>query len=180
MARKYINRKIKHENETDNTKNDWNAIEDLNQNLKIQEVAEVEERDLFLNDEPEKPKTHWERTKEETRNAMDRAGNTSQYMKYVNDHFTKQHSKINEIKRLHAKFDEEINLLKNGSGNDPNDNLIKYETENIQNLIKAKNSLLKEKNITRTFLNELKNEVLKAEKNLENIENQIQKIDDNL
>ena len=181
MTRKYINRKVHYENEQDNgNNNDLNSIKDLNQNLNIQEVAEIEERDLFLNDEPEKPKTHWEKTKEETRNAMDRAGNTSQYMKYVNQHITKQHSKINEIKKLSEKFDQEINLLQNNFSDNSNDNSIIPQTQNIQNLIKTKNSLLKEKNITRTYLNDLKKEVLKTEKNLENLDNQIQEIDNNL
>ncbi len=181
MARKYINRKAYDQHKPDNisSNNEWNTIKDLNQNLEIQDVAEIEGRELFLNDEPEKPKTHWERTKEETRNAMDRAGNTSQYMKYVNDHFTKQHTKIKEIKKLSEKFDEEINLLKN----DPellNENLVNQETNNIQNLIKAKNSLLKEKNITRTYLNELKQEVLKAEQIIQDIDDKINEVEEQL
>jgi hypothetical protein len=180
LVRKYINRNINPQKKHDvSSEDELNKIDELNQNLNIQEIADVADRNIFLNDEPEKTPTHWERTKDATRNAMDRAGNTSQYMKYVNEHFVKQHSKIQEIKKLHDKFDQEVRLLRNSNDNS-DDSSTTSEDKNNQNLINVKNSLLKEKNITSTYLNELKKEILKTEKNLQSLENQVNDVDEHI
>ena len=45
---------------------------------------------------------------------MDRAGNTSQYIKYVNHHFEKQKSTINKVKEIKANYERELKLLQHG------------------------------------------------------------------
>jgi len=107
LPRKFINRRsdaYKNKIESDD---EWAHITNLgddDKKLDIQDVMDVQERSIFLNDnEYEQPQTHWEKTKEATRNAMDRAGNTSQYIKYVNHHFEKQKSAINKVKEIKSK-----------------------------------------------------------------------------
>jgi len=86
LKRKYLNKK----SQDSSTDNEWNSIEKLNQNLDTQDASEASERNIFLSSEPQKPQTNWEKTKVATRNALDKAGNTSQYMKYVNEHLQQQ------------------------------------------------------------------------------------------
>ena len=173
MMKKYINRKKQNISSED----EWNSIEELNQNLEIQDVPVVTDRTIFFNSEPEKKQTHWEKTKDATRNAMDRAGNTSQYMKYVNAHLEKQNSEIERIKKLAKKFDQEIDLLANNKRNFKNTESNNLEKQNLQN---QKDSLLKEKILTREYLNQLKNKVLKTEKNLQNLDEQLEDVESHL
>jgi len=172
LKRKYLNKK----SQNSSTDDEWNSIEKSNQNLNIQDVSEVSEQNIFLNSEPQKPPTNWDRTKVATRNALDKAGNTSQYMKYVNEHLQKQHSEIERIKQIQEKFDQEIYLLANNSKNFTNTKL----NPKKQNLPNQKDSLLKEKTLARSYLNELKDEVLKTEKKLQKLDEQLQDVENRL
>ncbi len=173
MTRKYLNKK----SQNSSTDNELNSIEKSNQNLDIQDVSEVSERSISLNSEPEKSQTHWDRTKVATRNALDKAGNTSQYMKYVNEHLQKQHSEIKRIKNLQEKFDQEVNLLTNNVQNNVTDTSDSTSNSNKQNLSNLKNSLMEERTLTGKYLNQLKDEVLKTEKNLQKLDEQLQDVE---
>ena len=119
MPRKFINRSSDAGRDSVSAEDEWAHITNLgdSQNkLDIQDVMDVD-RSFFMNDEAQAPQTHWEKTKEATRNAMDRAGNTSQYIKYINHHFEKQKSAINKVKEVKANY-REIKLLQDGHAND--------------------------------------------------------------
>ena len=176
MTRKYIDRKNQNEPNND----EWSSIVESNQDTDHQDDSEVTGRHIFLNSEPEPKQTNWDKTKDATRNALDRAGNTSQYMKYVNDHMTKQHSEINRIKKLHEKFDQEINLLQNNISNNVNDTLDKKKNSDKRNLYTLKHSLLEEKTAMVTHLNQLKDEILQTEKNLQSLDEQLQDVESRL
>jgi len=176
LTRKYLNKKSQNSSKD----NEWDSIKKSNQNLNIKDVSEVSERKIFLNSEPEKQQTHWERTQDATRNALDKAGNTSQYMKYVNEHMQKQHSEIKRIKKLQEQFDQEVNLLTNYTQNNVTDTSDSTNNPNKQNLSNLKNSLLKERTIAGKYLNQLKNEILSTEKNLQKLDEQLQDVDSRL
>ena len=176
MTRKYIDRK----NQNDLKNNEWNIIVDSNKDIDRRNVFEAKTQKIFLNSELEKNQTNWDKTKDATRNALDRAGNTSQYMKYVNDHMTKQHSEINRIKKLHEKFNQEINLLQNNISNNVNDTLDKKKNSDKQNLYTLKHSLLDEKTTIGTYLNQLRDEILRTEKNLQTLDEQLQDVESRL
>ncbi len=176
MTRKHLNKK----SQNSSTDNEWNSIEKSNPNLDIQDVSEVSDRSISLNSEPPEPQTHWDRTKVATRNALDKAGNTSQYLKYVNEHLQKQHLEIKRIKKLQEQFDQEINLLTNNVQNNITNTLDSTNNPNKQNLSNLKNSLLKERTLTGTYLNQLKDEVLKTEKNLQGLNQKLQDVENRL
>jgi len=176
LTRKYLNKK----QQNNSTDTEWNSIEKSNSNLDIQDVSEVSDRSISLNSEPGKPQTHWDRTKVATRNALDKAGNTSQYLKYVNEHLQKQHSEIKRIKKLQEQFDQEVNLLTNNVQNNITNTLDSTNNHNKQNLTNLKNSLLEERTLTGTYLNQLKDEVLKTEKNLRKLDEQLQDVENRL
>ena len=176
MTRKYIDRK----NQNDPKNDEWNIIVDSNKDIDRRNVFEAKTQKIFLNSELEKNQTNWDKTKDATRNALDRAGNTSQYMKYVNDHMTKQHSEINRIKKLHEKFNQEINLLQNNIPNNVNDTLDKKKNSDKQNLYTLKHSLLEEETAIGTYLNQLRDEILRTEKNLQTLDEQLQDVESRL
>ena len=176
MTKKHIDRK----NQIEPKNNEWDSIVKPNQNVDQRDVSEVTERTIFLNSETEEAQTNWDKTKDATRNALDRAGNTSQYMKYVNDHMVKQTSEINRIKKLHEKFNQDINLLQNNVSNNVNDTLDKKKNSDKQNLYTLKHSLLEKKTVLATSLNQLKDEVLRAKKNLQNLDKQLEDVESRL
>jgi len=176
LKRKYLNKK----SQNSSTDNEWNSIEKLDQNLDTQDASEDSERNIFLSSEPQKPQTNWEKTKVATRNALDKAGNTSQYMKYVNEHLQQQNLEIKRIKKLHEQFDQEINLLTNNIRINITNTSDSTNNPTIQNLSNLKNSLLKERDIAGKYLNQLKDEVLKTEKNIQKLNEQLEDIENRL
>ena len=73
-------------------------------------------------------KQHLKRVKEGTRNAMDAAGNTGQYIKFVNKHIDKQKKEIDKIKKIKERFDQEVELLQSH-----NPNLLKLDVDSLEN-----------------------------------------------
>ena len=178
MPRKFINRRSDAGRNSVSAEDEWAHITNLGENqnkLDIQDVMDVD-RSFFINDEAQAPQTNWEKTKEATRNAMDRAGNTSQYIKYVNHHFEKQKSTINKVKEIKANYDRELKLLENGNERDR----IQYTSphqSNKQDLAELKKTLEKEKKLTISHLNKLKSAVVKAEDELQRHESEIKKVE---
>lgn len=175
MGRKFINRKISSEDE-------WSHIADVqNPNIEDVDVLDVQDRSVFFNDEEQTPQTNWEKTKEATRNAMDKAGNTGQYIKYVNAHIEKKNSEINKIKAMKHKFDQEVNLLRNsneGAIFDHN-NTSQYINDK-KRLSEIKESIQREHQVTKAYLNELKSSISKTESQLEKQVNEMRTIDEAL
>ena len=184
MPRKFINRRSDASRDSVSAEDEWAHITNLgdttNQGgtpnkLDIQDVMDVE-RSFFMNDEAQEPQTHWEKTKEATRNAMDRAGNTSQYIKYVNHHFEKQKSAINKVKEVKANYERELKLLQNGEQRDRIEYISPHQS-NKQDLLELKKSLQKEKKLTIEHLNKLKSAVAKAEDEIQRHESELKKVE---
>ena len=166
MGRKFINRRSDAEKEKIAAEDEWAHITNLGDDgrqLDIQDVLDVQDRSIFLNKEAQEPQTHWEKTKEATRNAMDRAGNTSQYIKYVNHHFEKQKSAINKVKEIKANYDREVKLLQNDDNS-----LINTVTNNTpeNHLLKLKQNKEKELKMTINHIDRLRADLASAENEL--------------
>lgn len=110
MARKFINR-------TDEVipKDELSYIAKLGPKTEIKDVLDVEDRYITFEKQQRhkvKPKkTSYEATREGIRYALDAAGNTGQYIKYVNYTIDKQQAQIDKVKKLQEKFEEEISML---------------------------------------------------------------------
>jgi len=180
MVRKFIKTNIGEERRKASIDNEWSHITNLGEGqkqIKIQDELEVKDRNFFLNTEQQKQKTHWEKTKEETRNAMDRAGNTGQYIKYVNALFEKKKTELNKVKELKANYDRELGLLQNGDNKKigfSKESLHKYNKDALREL---KTVLEEEKIKTRSHLNKLKSAVYKAENDLQKQDQEIKEIE---
>ena len=178
LPRKFINRRSDAYKEKVNAEDEWAHITNLGDDQKkldIQDVMDAD-RSFFINDEAQAPQTNWEKTKEATRNAMDRAGNTSQYIKYVNHHFEKQKSTINKVKEIKANYDRELKLLENGDNRDRIEFTAPHQS-NKQDLMELKKSLQKEKKLTLEHLNKLKSAIVKAEDEIQRHESEIKKVE---
>ena len=178
LPRKFINRRSDAHRNSINAEDEWSHVTNLGDDekkLDIQDVMDVE-RSFFINDEEQKPETNWEKTKVATRNAMDRAGNTSQYIKYVNHHFEKQKSTINKVKEVKANYDRELKLLQNGDERE-RIHFVSPNQSNKQELLELKKSLEKEKKLTIQHLNKLKSAVVKAEDEIQRHNSEIKKVE---
>ena len=177
MGRKYLNRKINSRyNKPDiSAEDEWSHITSLGERIDIQDVMDVQQRKFFLHDDHEEQKTQWEKTKDETRNAMDVAGNASQYLKYVNSYLKKKNAKIKDIKKIKEVFDEDLKLLKTNRQNIDFPQLI-HQHKN-EDLKKIKKYLTERKVATKKYLNKLKQEVWQAENDLQNQQYEIEELE---
>jgi len=105
---------------------------------------------------------------------MDAAGNTGQYIRFVNNHINNQNKEINKIKRIKEKFDQELQLLQNH-----NPNLLKIDNDslegmNIEIVTHYLQELLVEKGLTKKKLDELKSDIENVENELIKQEEQIE------
>ncbi len=149
--------------------------------IEAADAMEVLDRSVTFGDEQEKgPKTAYDVIKEETRNAMDAAGNTGQYIRFVNRHIDSQRQEIDKIKKIHEKFDHEIDLLQ--SNRDKIDSVKKKLTpkHDIKTITESLHQLLLEKGITKSKLDTLKNEIVSVEDELQQQEDQIEQASEHL
>jgi len=180
MGRKYINRTSRNSSDV-SAEDEWAHITDNVEGpaLEIKDAMDVQDRSIsFSKDEMQK--TTFERVKEGTRNAMDAAGNTGQYIKFVNRHIDNQKKEIDKIKKIKEKFDQEIELLQSH-----NPSLLKLDVDSLENfdiktVSKYLQQLLQEKGFTKKKLNNLKSVIENVEGELQNQENQIQGLDQEL
>jgi len=180
MGRKYINRTRRDSSDV-SAEDEWAHITDNVEGpaLEDKDTMDVQERSIIFSKD-EVPKTTFERVKEGTRNAMDAAGNTGQYIKFVNRHIDNQKKEIDKIKKIKEKFDQEIELLQSH-----NPNLLKLDVDSLENfdiktVSKYLQQLLQEKGFTKKKLNNLKDVIESVEDELQNQENQIQGLDQEL
>ncbi len=147
--------------------------------LEIKDAMDIQNRNIILS-KNDLPKTTFERVQEGTRNAMDAAGNTGQYIKFVNTHIDKQKKEIDKIKKIKETFDQEIELLQSH-----NPNLLKLDVDSLENfdnkvVSKYLHQLLQQKVLTKKKLNNLKNVIENVEDELQNQENQIKGLNQEL
>ncbi len=180
MGRKYINRTSRNSSDV-SAEDEWTHITDNVEGpaLEIKDTMDVQDRSISFSKD-EVPKTTFERVKEGTRNAMDAAGNTGQYIKFVNRHIDNQKKEIDKIKKIKEKFDQEIELLQSH-----NPSLLKLDVDSLENfdiktVSKYLQQLLQEKGFTKKKLNNLKGVIESVEDELQNQEIQIQGLDQEL
>ena len=193
MTRKFINREDKKglDAKKDVTAEDeWAHLaggEDGSIETKIEEkieaadAADVADRSItFGNQQQVGPKTKFDIVREEARNAMDAAGNTGQYIRFVNKHIDNQKREIDKIKKIKERFDHEIDLLQS--------NRYKIDTLNnellpkpdVNTITESLHQLLLEKGITKSKLDNLKNEIGAVEEELQQQENQIEEVSEEI
>lgn len=180
MPRKYINRERKRSNKV-SADDEWAHITGIEKGpeLEIEDAMDVQERTIALTNE-QANKTTYEIIKEESRNAMDAAGNTGQYIRFVNNHINNQNKEINKIKKIKEKFDQEVQLLQNH-----NPNLLKIDTDsldrmNIELVTNYLQELLVEKGLTKKRLDQLKSDIENVEDDLIKQEEQIEGLNEEL
>ena len=192
MARKFINRQEKKgldakkvvsaEDEWANIGGDIKEVETkIETKIEASDAMDVVDRSITFGDQEEKsPKTRLEIVKEEARNAMDAAGNTGQYIRFVNKHIEKQKEEIDKIKKIQEKFDHEIDLLQ--SNRSKIDSIHKKLTPNqdVKTVTETMHQLLLEKGITKSKLDTLKNEITSVEDELQHQEEQIEDVSEQL
>ena len=193
MARKFINKEVKKGLDAKKdveAEDEWAHLSGTDEQVvetkietKIEaaDAMEVLDRSVTFGDQQESgPKTPYDVVKEETRNAMDAAGNTGQYIRFVNRHIDNQRMEIDKIKKIQEKFDHEIDLLQ--SNRDKIESINKKLTpkNDIKTVTESLHQLLLEKGITKSKLDTLKNEIVTVEEELQQQEDQIEHASENL
>ncbi len=187
MARKFINRENKKgldakkevaaEDEWAHLTGDEEAAVETKIETKVEaaDAMEVLDRSITFGDEQEiGPKTKLDVVKEEARNAMDAAGNTGQYIRFVNKHIDKQRREIDKIKKIQEKFDHEIDLLQSNRSKIDSINKKLSPNHDVKTITESLHQLLLEKGITKSKLDTLKNEIVSVEDELKQQEKQIE------
>ena len=180
MPRKYINRERKRSNKV-SADDEWAHITGIEKGpeLEIEDAMDVQERTIALKKEHAN-KTTYEIIKEESRNAMDAAGNTGQYIRFVNNHINNQNKEINKIKKIKEKFDQEVQLLQNHNPNLLNIDVDSLDRMNIEIVTNYLQELLVEKGLTKKRLDELKSDIENVEDDLIKQEEQIEGLNEEL
>ena len=192
MARKFINRQVKKgldakkevsaEDEWANIGGDIKEVETKIENkIQAADAMDVLDRSFTFGDQEEKgPKTPLESVKEEARNAMDAAGNTGQYIRFVNKHIEKQKQEIEKIKKIQEKFDHEIDLLQSNRSKIESINKKLLPNQDVKTITESMQQLLLEKGITKSKLDTLKNAISSVEDDLQQQETQIEDVSEQL
>ena len=153
----------------------------LETKIEAADALDVLDRSItFGNEENEGPKTAYQLIKEQARNAMDAAGNTGQYIRFVNKHIDKQKNEIDKIKKIQEKFDHEIDLLQSNRSKIESINEKLTPDHDVKNITESLHQLLLEKGITKSKLDTLKNEIVSVEEELKVQEKQIEAASENL
>ena len=109
MPKRYLKRISKSQKEK-NSENSSFLHGKNDPELELLHALESQERTLAFSKKPGTP-TGTKAVKEETRWALDAAGNTGQFIKYFNMRLAKQNSQIKKVKKMKEKYDLEIKNL---------------------------------------------------------------------
>ena len=192
MARKFINRQVKRgldakkvvsaEDEWANIGGDIKDVETkIETKIEAADAMDVIDRSITFGDKEERgPKTGLEIVRVEARNAMDAAGNTGQYIRFVNKHIEKQKEEIEKIKKIQEKFDHEIDLLQSNRSKIESIHKTLSPNQDVKTITETMHQLLLEKGITKAKLDTLKNEITSVEDELQNQEKQIEDVSEQL
>lgn len=176
LARKYINRK----EDRIITKDDSSYIAEIGKKVVVEDVMDVENRYVTfgekLKQKVQEKQPGYAAAKEGIRWALDAAGNTGQYIRYVNMKIDKHQQQINHIKKLHERFDREIELLQSENLEKINFDKKKLALLDVKTITKSLDQLLLGKRNTKTKLRTLESELAVAEKELEQQELQIEDV----
>jgi len=153
----------------------------IEKKIEAADAMDVLDRSITFGDNEEKgPKTPLEIVKEEARNAMDAAGNTGQYIRFVNKHIDKQRQEIEKIKKIQEKFDHEIDLLQSNRSKIESINKKLLPSHNVKTITESLHQLLLEKGITKSKLDTLKGEITSVDDDLQQQEKQIEEVSEQL
>jgi len=192
LARKFINRQVKKgldakkevsaEDEWANIGGDIKEVETkIEKKIEAADAMDVIDRSITFGDKEERgPKTRFEIIKEEARNAMDAAGNTGQYIRFVNKHIEKQKEEIDKIKKIQERFDHEIDLLQSNRSKIDSIHKKLSPNQDAKTITESMHQLLLEKGITKSKLDTLKNEITSVEDELQYQEKQIEDVSEQL
>ena len=190
MARKFINRQSKKgldakkdvtaEDEWAHLGSDVHAETTIEKKIEAADAMDVLDRSITFGDKEEAPKTTLQIVKEEARNAMDAAGNTGQYIKFVNKHIDKQKDEIEKIKKIQERFDHEIDLLQSNRSKIESINKKLSPSHDVKTITESMHQLLLEKGITKSKLDTLKGEITSVEDELQVQEKQIEDVSEEL
>lgn len=193
MARKFINKETKKgldakkEVEAEDEWAHLTGAEEEEVETKIEtkieaaDAMDVLDRSITFGDEQQEgPKTAYDMIKEEARNAMDAAGNTGQYIRFVNRHIDNQRREIDKIKQIQEKFDHEIDLLQSNRSKIDSINKKLTPKHDVKTITESLHQLLLEKGITKSKLDTLKNEIVSVEDELKQQEEQIEEASEDL
>ena len=192
MASKFINRKQKKgldakkevsaEDEWANIGGEIKEVESkIETKIEAADAMDVIDRSITFGDKEERgPKTGLEIVREEARNAMDAAGNTGQYIRFVNKHIEKQKEEIEKIKKIQEKFDHEIDLLQSNRSKIESIHKKLSPNQDVKTITETMHQLLLEKGITKSKLDTLKNEITSVEDELQFQEKQIEDVSEQL
>ena len=190
MARKFINRQSKKgldakkdvsaEDEWAHLGSDVHAETTIEKKIEAADAMDVLDRSITFGDKEESPKTTLQIVKEEARNAMDAAGNTGQYIRFVNKHIDKQRDEIEKIKKIQERFDHEIDLLQSNRSKIESINKKLLPSHDVKTVTESLHQLLLEKGITKSKLDSLKGEITSVEDDLQVQEKQIEDVSDQL
>ncbi len=128
-----------------------------------------------LKNKVEEKKSGYHATKEGIRWALDAAGNTGQYIRYVNMKIDKHQQQINHVKHLQQRFDREVADLQTEKLEKINPN-IDFKKTDARSVTSVLDQLLLSKRNTKIKLKKLENECALAEKELEQQEIHIEEI----
>lgn len=193
MARKFINREeqkgldakkeVAAEDEWAHlTGEEDNSIETkIEKKIEVTDAADVGDRSItFGNQQQIGPKTKLDIIREEARNAMDAAGNTGQYIRFVNKHIDNQKREIEKIKKIKERFDHEIDLLQSNRHKIDTLNNNSLSKPDVKTITESLHQLLLEKGITKAKLDNLKNEIGAVEEELQQQEFQIEEVNEEI
>ena len=193
MARKFINRTEKKGLDAKKevaAEDEWahlTGTEDSGIESKIEkkieaaDAADVGDRNIiFGNQQQIGQKSKFEILREEARNAMDAAGNTGQYIRFVNKHIDNQKREIDKIKKIKEKFDHEIDLLQSNRHKIDLLNSNFSSKPDVKVITESLHQLLLEKGITKSKLDNLKNEIGEIEEELQQQESQIEEVSEEI
>ncbi len=180
LARKYLNRK----EDRVFSKDDATYLAEIDKKIEVKDVMDVENRYVTfgnkLKQKVQEKQPGYIAAKEGIRWALDAAGNTGQYIRYVNMKIDKHQQQINHIKQLHEKFDREIQLLQSENLEKINLDEQKLDHFDVKTITATMDQLLLGKRNTKTKLRTLESELSIAEKELEEQERQIEDVRENL
>lgn len=176
LTRKYLNRiedKVI-------PKDDTTYISQIDKKLEVKDVMDIESRYVtfgkHLKRKVKEKKSGYLATKEGIRWALDAAGNTGQYIRYVNMKIDKHQEQINHVKHLQKRFDSEIENLQSENIEKINPNNAYLDKIDSKSVASVLDQLLLSKRNTKNKLRKLENECALAEKELEQQEIQIEEV----
>lgn len=164
LVNKPISKRWSRPDQKTSAEDEWAHLTNLQgeRKLEIKDTLDVQDRNITFGGE-QKPKTPWEVMRSKTKNAADVAGSTSQYVKFVNSHLEEQRSHIDKLRDLKERFDDEIANLQSTTANFDSFSKIPTPKQTLDGSWQLLDQLIKDKELKKAKINELRNEIVRIE-----------------